>query len=74
MDHLAEGFAILPALSDLLHRIAKGNDCHDLDLGRDAQELADLGNPPKPVQFEATPFDQAVRIMDWTARLTSETA
>ena len=30
--------------------------------------------PPKPAQFEPMPSDQAVRIIDWTARLASETA
>ena len=30
--------------------------------------------PPKPAQFEPMPSDQAVRTIDWTARLASETA
>lgn len=28
---------------------------------------------PKPAQFEPTPSAHAVRIIDWTARLASET-
>jgi hypothetical protein len=30
-------------------------------------------NPWKPTQFEPTPSDHAVKIIDWIARLASET-
>src|ERR1700730_4176341 len=35
--------------------------------------LATPSRPPKPVQLEPTPSAHAVRIIDWMARLASET-
>ena len=65
--------ALFVALADGLSRITERNNGQDFQFIWDAQERLTSSNPRKPTQFEPTLSDQAVKIIDWIARLASET-
>jgi len=75
VSDFGERLALLLALADWLDSVTEGQDGQHVNSARECPEAALLRSDfSKPTQLDATPSDQAVRIIDWMARLASETA
>jgi hypothetical protein len=65
--------ALFLALADGLSRITERNNGHDFQFIWDAQERFHLVQSPEAHPVRADPFRPGRQIIDWIARLASET-
>ena len=70
---LGDRLALFLALADGPSRITERNNGQDFQFNRDAKERFHLVQSSEAHPVEPTPSDQAVKIIDWIARLASET-